>query len=71
MLSTILKITMTGLGLLKTLVQWWRERSIHDAAVKAERARLAEAERKANERMEEVKPDSRDDAVRRLRGHEF
>lgn len=54
MLRTILKITLTGLGLLKTLLDWWRSKSIHDAAVKAERARLAEAEKKANERMEEV-----------------
>ena len=54
MLSTILKITMTALGLFKALVQWWREKSIHDAAIKAERARLAEAERKANEKMDDV-----------------
>lgn len=54
MLRTILKITLTGLGLLKTLLDWWRSKSIHDAAVKAERARLAEAEKKAHERMEEV-----------------
>ena len=71
MLSTILKITMTALGLFKSLVQWWREKSIHDAAIKAERARLAEAEIKANEKMEEVKRDSRDDVVRRLRDYEF
>ena len=50
----ILKIIMTGLGLLKALVQWWREKSIHDAAIKAERARLAEAEIKANEKMDDV-----------------
>lgn len=67
----ILKIIMTGLGLLKALVQWWREKSIHDAAVTAERARVKEAEIKANEKMETVKPDSRDDVVRRLRDHEF
>ena len=54
MLSTILKITMTALGLLKSLVQWWREKSIHDAAVNAERARLAEAERKAKDEMDKV-----------------
>lgn len=60
-----------ALGLLKSLVQWWRERSIHDAAVKAERARLAEAEKKAHAEMETIKRDSRDDVVRRLRDHEF
>ena len=71
MLSTILKITMTALGLFKSLVQWWREKSIHDAAIKAERARLAEAEIKANEKMDDVKPDSRDDLVKRLRDNQF
>ena len=50
----ILKIIMTGLGLLKTLLDWWRSKSIHDAAIKAERARLAEAERKAKDEMEKV-----------------
>ena len=66
-----LKIIMTALGLFKALFQWWRERSIQDVAVAAERARLAEAERKAHESMEAVKPDSRDDVVKRLRDHEF
>lgn len=50
----ILKIIMTGLGLLKTLLDWWRSKSIHDAAIKAERARLAEAERKAKDEMDKV-----------------
>lgn len=54
MLGTILKITLTGLGLLKTLLDWWRKKSIEDVAVAAERARLAEAERKANEKMDDV-----------------
>ena len=71
MLSTILKITLTGLGLLKTLLDWWRKKSIEDVAIKAERARVAEAEKKAHAEMETIKRDSRDDVVRRLRDHEF
>ena len=54
MLATILKITLTGLGLLKTLLDWWRKKSIEDVAVAAERARLKEAEVKANEKMDDV-----------------
>lgn len=63
----ILKIIMTGLGLLKALVQWWREKSIHDAAIKAERARLAEAEVKANERMQAITPETPESIIDELR----
>lgn len=66
-----LKIIVLALGLLKSLVQWFRDRSIHDAAVKAERARLKEAERKAHEDAEGVKRDSVADLIKRMRNKGF
>ena len=66
-----LKIIMTALGLFKALFQWWRERSIQDVAVAAERARLAEAERKAKDDAESVKRDSVANLIERMRNKGF
>ena len=62
-----LKAILTALGILKSLLQWWRERSIHDAGMKAERARVQEAERKANAESENIKPVTPDSVIDRLR----
>lgn len=67
-MSTILNIVLTALGLFKALVQWFRDRSIHDAGRKAERLAVLEAERKADEAVKNVKPVTRDNLVDRLRG---
>ena len=53
------------------LLDWWREKSIHDAGVNAERLRVMEAERKAHDVAENIKPVTADDVVSRLRKHEF
>lgn len=70
---TILKLLLSALGLFKILVQWFRDRSIHDAGRKAERLAALEAERKADEAIKSVKPVTRDNLVQRLRdaGQEF
>lgn len=66
-----LKIILTALGIFKSLLQWWREKSIGDVAVKADRALAREAERKAQDVAENIKPVDPDDVVSRLRKHEF
>ena len=38
-MSVTLRIVLTGLGLLKAFVSWFRARSPHDAGVKSERLR--------------------------------
>lgn len=65
---TILKLLLSALGLIKMAVQWFRDRSIHDAGRKAERADVQEAERKKDEAVKNVKPVTRDNLVERLRG---
>lgn len=50
------------------LLQWFRERSIHDAGAKAERLRLLESERKARDAAANVKPADPVDVISRLRG---
>lgn len=65
----ILKAVLTALGLFKSLVDWFRERSIHDAGVNAERLRVMEAEREANEKP--VKPVSPADVIDLLRRDGF
>lgn len=67
-LSHAFKFLAMALGFFKALLQWFRERSIHDAGVNAERLRVMEAERKANEKAENVKPVGPDDVIERLRG---
>ena len=56
------------------LLDWWREKSIHDAGVNAERLRVMEAERMADEKMrkvDSVKPADRDDIIDRLKSGGF
>lgn len=50
------------------LLEWWREKSIHDAGVNAERLRVAEAERESHEKIRNVEHVKPDDVVARLRG---
>lgn len=69
---TLFKMVLTALGIVKAIVQWFRDKSQHDAGVKAERLRVMEAERRADERVASVKPVRDDDVVSRLRdGGEF
>lgn len=62
---TPFNIILTALGIVKSLLQWWREKSIADVAVMAERARLAEAERAANDKMDEIHSVDAVDELRR------
>lgn len=67
----MLNAILTALGFFKVLVQWFRERSIHDAGVNAERLRLQDAEIKAQNSAQNVEPVSRDAVVDRLRSGGF
>ena len=66
---SVIKMILTAL--VQAFLQWFRDRSIRDtirdAGVKAERLRVMEAERKANEKVDSVKPVRDDDLVSRLR----
>ena len=53
------------------LLDWWRDRSLHDAGVNAERLRVAEAEREADEKIRKVDRVKPADVVDILRRHEF
>ena len=53
------------------LLDWWREKSIHDAGVNAERLRVMESEARANAKSEKIQPLDRDSAVGKLRDGEF
>ena len=53
------------------LLDWWRDRSLHDAGRNAERLRIAEAERMADEKIRNVDRVKPDDVVDILRKHEF
>lgn len=64
---TVLKIILTAMGMLKMLAQWFRDRSIHDAGRKAERAGVEKAERKAEDAVENIRPVTRGNLVDRLR----
>lgn len=68
-----LKIILTALGIFKALVNWFRDKSIHDAGRNAERLEMREAEAKANAESEKVVPVNPHDIVNRLRdaGEEF
>lgn len=68
---TALKIILTALGIVKGLLQWFRDKSIADVAAKAERARVIEAEREFQDVDENIKPVTPDNVVDRLRRHEF
>ena len=56
-------------GVIDTIMGWFRERSIHDAGVRDERLRVADAERKAKDAMDKAVPV--DDVADRLRRGEF
>ena len=62
-----LKIILTALGIFKSLLDWWRDRSLHDAGRNAERLKMLEVEAKANAESEKIKPLDRDSVVERLR----
>ena len=64
---TILKIILTAMGLFKGLLQMWRDKTLQDVAVQAERARVIESERKAENAVENVRPVTRDNLAQRLR----
>ena len=67
------KFAATLLGLLKMAARWFRDRSIHDTGRQAERLAVLEAERKAQDAVENVRPVTRDNLAQRLRdaGKEF
>ena len=58
-------------GVIDSILGWFRERSIHDAGVRDERLRVADAERKAKNAIENIKPIDRDDLVERLKSGGF
>ncbi|MEQ1888049.1 MAG: hypothetical protein ABL951_02580 [Alphaproteobacteria bacterium] len=68
---TVMKIILTALGIIKVMTQWFRDRSIHDVGRKTERAAVLEAERKANEASESVKPLGRSSVIDKLRDGGF
>ena len=53
------------------LLDWWREKSVHDAGVNAERLRVMEAERKAQDVAENIKPISPHEVIDKLRNGGF
>ena len=53
------------------LLDWWREKSIHDAGVNAERLRVMEAEQRAQADAEKITHLDRDGAVERMRDGGF
>ena len=55
-------------GLFNGLLDWWRDRSLHDAGRNAERLRIAEAERMADEKIRNVDRVKPADITDRLRG---
>lgn len=69
--SVILQIILAGLSIAKSFFQWFREQSIADVAARAERAKVIEAEGKARDAMDKVRPVTADNLVERLRDGNF
>ena len=53
------------------LLAWWRERSANDVGARLERLKMREAEQKAQDDAEKIKPLDRDDVVNKLRDGGF
>ena len=70
-MGAILQIILTGLGLFKSLVGWFRERATHDAGVKAERLRILESEMEAKDAADNVPDLDRSSTIDVLRKKGF
>lgn len=53
------------------LLQLWREQSANDVGARLERLKMREAEQKAQDDAEKIKPIDRDDLVKRLKSGGF
>ena len=58
-------------GVIDSILGWFRERSIHDAGVRDERLRVADAEARFQRDSENVKPITPANVVDRLRDGGF